>query len=220
MDFVPNVQCEDLERIIAKEGEERINFLYERSVYATDRALIHDVPNEKTSKFKYPCVFKISRNVNLRDENGGKLTLHYSSKIEKDKSGNPIFFGTPKVIISVWQQSGIPYVDHDGRYGMCQEAAGIVDDPANLSTIAKVMDGSRFRNAMKAAMFNTREWNRHVVKLLRKNFWKDFVDDSGNLIDEHGNAIDRLGNLMDEHGNIIRSDEKRNHRCRLNVQKQ
>lgn len=53
---------------------------------------------------------------------------------------------------------------------------------------------------MRAVRFDTRDWNRFVIPLFRRDFWKDFVDNDGNLIDKYGNLIDR-------HGNIISKDE-------------
>ena len=126
--------------------------------------------------------------------------------IKEDESGSPIFFGTPKVIFGVWHESGIPHIDRTGKYGMCQDVVAIADDVDTLDLIARAMDGSRFRRVMDAVKFNTREWNRNVFPLLRKDFWKEFVDEDGNLIDEDGNRIDRKGNLIDEDGNVISDD--------------
>ena len=138
---------------------------------------------------------------------GGGVGLRFSSVIQEDESGAPVFFGTPKVIFGVWHESGIPHIDRTGKYGMCQDAVAIADDVDTLDLIAKAMDGSRFRRVMDAVKFNTREWNRNVIPLLRKDFWKQFLDDNGNLIDESGRHIDRKGNLIDEDGNVISDDE-------------
>ena len=89
---------------------------------------------------------------------------------------------------------------------MCQDAVAIADDIDTLDLIARAMDGSRFRRVMDAVKFNTREWNRNVIPLLRKDFWKEFVDDNGNLIDQDGNRIDRKGNQVDDDGNVISDD--------------
>lgn len=137
---------------------------------------------------------------------GGGVGLRFSNIIQKDDSGAPIFFGTPKVIFGVWHESGIPHIDRTGKYGMCQDAVAIADDVNTLDLIARAMDGSRFRSVMDAVKFNTREWNRNVIPLLRKDFWKEFVDDNGNLIDDDGNRIDRKGNLLDEDGNVVPGD--------------
>ena len=67
---------------------------------------------------------RLVRTRNLRDENGGKLTLYYSCKIQKDDDGNALHFGVPKVIFGVWNRAGFPYVDREGTYGMCEHAGG------------------------------------------------------------------------------------------------
>ena len=202
--FVPNFQCDDLERILAKEGEERVNVVRSASVYETRRPWMSD---ENIGDFKHPCVRSISANEKLQDKNGGEPTLWYSSEIRMDASGNPVHFGIPKVIFGISHESGIPHVDRDGKYGLMEFAASIVDDPLNLDLIAKAMDGSRFRKVMDAARFNTEDWNRHVIPLFRKDFWKEFVDGDGNLIDENGNRIDRNGNQINEDGNVVLEDQ-------------
>lgn len=60
---------------------------------------------------------------------------------------------------------------------------------------------------MDAVRFNTEDWNKNVIPLFRKDFWTNFVNDNGDLVDERGNVIDRNGNLIDENGNVISKDE-------------
>ena len=209
MKFVPNVQCRDLERILAKDGDERVNFLYERSYYGTDKKNMHDVDNEKIGEFKHPCVYMISRDESMRGTNGGELTLRYSNEIKKHrKTGESVFFGTPKVMFGISHESGIPHVDRTGKYGMTGFIGGIGGDIENFDLIAKAMDGSRFRYVMSIVRFNTEDWNRNVIRLLRKDFWKEFVDKDGNLIDEEGDVIDREGNRLDKDGNVISSEDE------------
>ena len=97
MKFIPNMQCRDLEKILAKEGEERVDFLYERTYYGTDKDNMHDVDNEKVGEFKHPCVYMISRDENMRRKNGGQLTLRYSNEIKRHKKlKNPSFLELQK----------------------------------------------------------------------------------------------------------------------------
>lgn len=197
MKFIPNIQCEDLEKILAKPEETPVNFLYERSHYGTDKPSMYNVDGVKTAEFKYPCVYMISRDETQRGENGGKLTLRYSNKKKNDKkTGKTIHFGTPKVIFGISHESGIPFVDRTGMYGLTGFIGGISDDIENLDTIARVMDSSRFRKIMAAVRFNTEDWSRNVIRLFRKDFWTEFVDQDGNLINSKGEIIDRDGNLI------------------------
>ena len=116
------------------------------------------------------------------------MKFWYANKIQKNDEGKDYHFGIPKVIFSIWRDSGVPYPDIKGEYGLCQEAAAIVDDVENLKLIAKAMDSERFRTIMESVVF-TRGWNRKVVELFRRDFWKEFVDDDGNLLDENGAII-------------------------------
>lgn len=203
-EFVPNFQCRDLDRILAKDGEERVNVMRSASVYETRRAWMNV---DNVGEFKHPCVRSISANEGLRDENGGNPTLWYSSEIREDDDGTPIHFGVPKVMFGISQRAGIPRVDYHGNYGLMEFIASIVDKPSDLSYIANAMDGSRFRNVMDAVRIGTEEWNRHVIPLLRKDFWKEFVDGDGNLVDENGNRIDRDGNQIDDDKKSILEDQ-------------
>ena len=84
-------------------------------------------------------------------------------------------FGVPKVIFQVWHAVGVPYADHKGEYGMTQNAAAIIDDPSNLDDIAKAMNSDEFRKIMETVQFTSRKWDRQIVELFRKDFWKQFV---------------------------------------------
>lgn len=205
MDFIPSFNFEEVNSLVAKSEEERVEFVYESSPYHTSKSWMSD---KETKKFCYPCVYSISAEESLRDKDGGKLTCHYSStKTPPVKKKYDKHFGVPKVIFGKSHESGIPFVDHKGEYGMTEFIAAIVAPPPHLELIAKAMDGSRFRKIMDAVRFNTEDWNKNVIPLFRKDFWKDFVNGNGDLVDDQGNVIDRNGNLVDENGKVILSDE-------------
>ena len=171
--FIPNHDCPDLDLILAGEGEERVDWLQSNVAYGESKEWMS---REKEGDFVHPCVYSVSRNRKFADERGGRPTLRWSSRISEDGDGNPIHFGTPKVIFGTWHESGIPLIDAEGEYGLCADAAGIAADPEDLPMIAKAMDSDRFRHAMGAARFTTRDWNRNVMPLLRKDFWKIILD--------------------------------------------
>ena len=170
--FIPNFHCPDLDLILAKEGEERVEFLYHRGVYESRKDSLSET---RGSPFVHPCVWTISKRRELADGKGGRLRFMWSDRIERGRGGKPIHFGVPKAIFGMWNSSGIPYADAEGEYGMTQHAGGIVDDPETVPLIAKAMDSPRFRRVMDAVRFNTEDWNRHVIPLFRKDFWKEFA---------------------------------------------
>ena len=194
MVFVPNFQCPDLDRIIAKDGEERVDVRHSSAMFCAARDWMRD---GREGGHVHPCVWSVSRREESRTARGGGLTLHWSStRTPPPAAGRPAHFGVPKAIFGIWNQSGIPHADLEGEYGLTQHAAGIADDPEVLPLIAMAMDGHRFRRAMDAARFNTEDWNLPVIGLLRKDFWKEFIA-RGVLVDRAGTPIDRLGNPLE-----------------------
>lgn len=68
MDFIPNFLCNDLDKILAKNGEERVNFLYSRIAYGGDKEWMSKYEH---GNFKHPCVFTVSADKNKCGSDGG-----------------------------------------------------------------------------------------------------------------------------------------------------
>ena len=154
VNLIPNFKVDILELILAKPGEDRVNWILDSTYYSTKPFM----QNEKTD---YPCIYNISKAT-------GELKLKYCNE---DKG----HFGIPKVCFGVGQRAGIPFADINGSYGICQYIMGIVDKPNVLPKIAKAMNSERFRIMMKAVCYTTTEYDRHVIKLFRKDFYKEFL---------------------------------------------
>lgn len=183
-DYIMNFRSDLFKRMLAKNESDRVHFIYSSSKYESRKKWMHKKSNEKKGKFIHPCVYNISKK-------DGSFTYRYSltkKNLTKKDDGQP-HFGVPKVIFGVGQQPGIPMVDENGKYGLCQYVGAIHDEAKNLPLIAKAMNGKRFRDVMNAVQYNTQMWNRFFIGMFRKDFWKEFVDEKGNLIDENGNVI-------------------------------
>ena len=167
--IVPNNESKIFHSILCKDNEEPVNWVHSYSKYMAYKEWMI---KEETS---FPCIYSISK----RD---GSLNLRYSKEEKRDEKGNIEHFGIPKVCFGISQSSGIPFVDIEGKYGMTQFIMGITDKPEVLPLIAKAMDSPRFREMMKSVQFTTEEWNAHIIKLFRKDFWKEFVDEKGTLL--------------------------------------
>ena len=163
MDFIPNfghgasdgaLTADDL---LAADGEETVDLMFSRHVY---HAYLKGLRNEESAEHPHPCVYSMK----LPD---GELQLKWA---DEDRG----MFGIPKVIFLDWATAGIPYADMEGKYGMCQNAAAIVDDPEVLPKIARAMDSPEFRKLMDAVRTGSSQWNIHVIKKFRKDFWKSF----------------------------------------------
>ena len=163
MPFIPSASIKEVINLVAKDGEEKVEVLYSRSAYGTDKP---HMSKEKTDEFKYPCVYGVKIK--------GTSTLWYSSKKAE-------FFGLPKVI---WGNghSGV-YVDGKGEYGLTQFAYAIVDEPEVLPLIKKAIQSDRFLDSIMGYVRGLgHAYDRHIISCLRKDFWKEFVDKDGNEI--------------------------------------
>jgi hypothetical protein len=159
LEFIPNGEYEKIMSMIAKNGEENVNVIYERSLYGTDKK---HMSKTKTEEYKYPCVYT----VNSKSE----PSFFYSSI----KHGQ---FGVPKFIWSNGRISSIgSYVDINGDYGLTQFAYAIVDKPENLPKIKEVFDSKDFRNLMELCAVGQLTVNYKVIKIFKKDFWKVFLD--------------------------------------------
>ena len=154
--FIPSFGYDHINELIAKDGEEKVELLYERSMYGTDKA---NMSEEKTADNPHPCVYYIPTNK--------PPSFRYSS----EKKG---MFGKPKVIFATMADAGI-LIDKKGKYGLCQFAAGIVDAPENLDSIYEAITSEDFRHLMKSVQVAGAGHNRRVISKFRKDFWKDFV---------------------------------------------
>lgn len=159
MEFIPNFDVDLLNGLIAQPGEEKVEILYDRTKYGTDKAGMSET---KTSKYFLPCVRYMYKGQD------GKIDCWYSSE---DKG----HFGEPKVMFGTMARAGAITVDHDGEYGLTQFVAGIVDRPENLKLIREAMNSEKFQNVMRSVQFTIQEYNLNVIRSFRKNFWEVFV---------------------------------------------
>jgi hypothetical protein len=155
-DFIPNYKFQELQNLIDKK-EKRINILYSRSDYASDKKW---TSKEQSNIYKYPVVYSVNR------ANECKFIW---SEIN-NKQGH---FEVPKVIFGSGATGFI--VDKEGKYACCEFCTGIVDDVDNLENIAKVLNSNNFKDIILATSVSKAEINRKILKYFKKNFWKEFI---------------------------------------------
>ena len=160
MDFIPNFMVDEVMDLVAKPGEEKVEVLYNRSMYGSDKK---HMSHEKSSNFKYPCVYSI-----LSD---GSYNLMYSS-IKKD------YLGIPKVVCGNGANP-TSMIDKKGQYGLTQYAFGIVNDVDNLPLIEKALHSEEFQKINQATKFVATQGNPlvypRILSSFKKDFWKKFV---------------------------------------------
>lgn len=157
MEFIPNGMYKEFEKLLAKNGEEKVNILYSRSAYGNDKP---HMSKEQSELFKYPCVYYTYKDATTQ--------LRYSSTNENGH------FGISKII---WSQGiSTPIIDENGEYGVMNFACSIVDEPKNLSFIQKAMLHPNF---IKLMLFSNgisgQRYDKKAISLFRKDFWKEFL---------------------------------------------
>ncbi len=154
--FIPSSNYDLIYKLLAKDGEEKVDIMYDRSMYGSDKK---NMNKEQTEEFKYPCVYYVKQD--------GTLENWYSS-VKKEQ------FGIPKVIVSSGEGYEV-FQDLNGDYGLTQFACGIVDTVENLGNIKKALISDSFKPVLEATKLKSAMYNRNIIKHFRKDFWKEFV---------------------------------------------
>ena len=165
--IIPTLGLKHFLSLKAKLDEERVEILYSRSAYGTDKTNTSDT---KTEKFKHPVIY------------GQPVKgIKYVYANSKDKG----HFGIPKLIIANASTNSI--LDLNGEFGMSQFAQAIVDKPDNLIRIQKVMETDKMRelktlfcglgNVNRNAIIDAQGNMFKFIAEFRKDFWKEFYTD-------------------------------------------
>ncbi|MFA7218991.1 MAG: Eco57I restriction-modification methylase domain-containing protein [Synergistaceae bacterium] len=157
-EFIPNSMFKEINNLLAKDGEEKVEVLRDASDCHTQKPWMSQ---EKTKQFCNPCAYM----VNSED----LCILWYSKK----RDGH---FGIPKLIWSNGRVTSVgSIVDADGIYGLTQFAYAIADSSKNLPMIKKAFDSDKFRTIMQQCAVGQLSINYKVIAQFRKDFWKEFV---------------------------------------------
>lgn len=161
LDFIPSGRFEEIFSMMATPTEEKVDVIHSFSAYESRKP---HVSKEKISNHVHPCIMNIGK--------GDKITKIYWSNT--DKNGH---FGLPKVVFGRFGSN--VFIDEKGEYGMCQDGTAIVDDEETLSKVKKAMQSKRFVELMENCDVGGLGtiYNRRVIALFRKDFWKEFIDD-------------------------------------------
>lgn len=154
-DFIPSAQFDEIQNLIAQDGEESVELITDWSTYETRKFWMNE---ERTDRHIYPCVYTVKKK---------ELNCWYSSE-------NKGHFGIPKVIFSNGGGTTV-FFDENGNYGLTQFARGIVDSVENLEHVYNAMLTPRFMELMKKSSCSFNKYDYKLIGLLRKDFWKQFV---------------------------------------------
>jgi 16S rRNA G966 N2-methylase RsmD len=160
LEFIPGGDFELFQNLVASDNEERVNVLYSRSAYGTDK---NNLSKTQHGDFIYPCVYTIIKN--------GDINFYWSNTNENG------FFGIPKIIWTNGMASQ-PTLDLNGDYGLTQFAYAIQDTPENLIKIREAMYSDKFLNTMKFCyMSSGNRFDRKILSTFKKDFWRHFIDE-------------------------------------------
>ena len=160
MDFIPNGKFDEINSLIAKEGEEKVDIIFSFSDYETRKSHMSKNSNEE---FIYPCVCNVAK-----DES---ITLMYSNTNQKGH------FGTPKLICGGASSGSNFFIDENGSYGITQFSFGIVEESKNLINLKRAMKSLKFQEIVRNIPNNSQAINYKILSNFRKDFWKEFIDD-------------------------------------------
>jgi hypothetical protein len=158
--IIPNSHLDLIEKFKAEEEEEKVEIIYSRSAYGSDKG---NVFSEESEKFKYPVVYSTPVK---------GPTFWYS---ETNKNGH---FGISKLILNPSRPLGY-VIDEKGEYGMSQFCVGIVGDLEYLEKVGVVLKNQKtngFSEFMESCHFTTHIFNKDVVSLFSKDFWNYFIN--------------------------------------------
>jgi hypothetical protein len=158
--WLPNYNISTIQRVLAKENEDKCIIIYDRTSYGADKK--DRVSKTNIGEFKYPCIHSTPKK---------GIRYMYSNV------NNRGHFGVSKIIFG---ESGInnPVIDMEGKYGMTHGAMAIkVDDLVEAQNISKIIEGERFNDVIKSCLFSSFRIDWNIFTSFKKDFWKEFVVD-------------------------------------------
>lgn len=152
-EFIPNMMYDEIKKMT--NGTEKINLIHSEGSYEVRRNWMSHI---KTENHIYPCIYSINKS--------NELSLKWS------KINNKGHFNLSKFIFT--NGAGF-YCDEAGNYGITQWGSGIVETPENLKEIENAFRNNKFKKIKEAIHLDSSSYNIKIMKLFRKDFWKEFV---------------------------------------------
>jgi len=158
LEFLPDGNIDDIEKLIAKDGEETVNILHSFSAYETRKDFVSD---KQDDNFIYPCISNIYRSEEPK--------LVYSSINTRGH------FGIPKLVCGMASSGTNFFIDRNGDYGLTQFSFAVIDNPNVLDDIKTAMKSKDFQRIIESIPNNSSAINFKILKTFKKDFWKEFI---------------------------------------------
>ena len=162
--FLPNMMHEYIKGLMTNDVTNRLDITRDRSVYGTDnkKGL---VSKEKTDKYCYPLINSIKKD--------GSIDFRYTCDDTRAAKGQLPQFGRTKFIFC--NGAGC-YKDMTGDIGFTEWGFAIYDTPENVEKIEMAFKTQEFSNILNAIkIIPSQKCNPEVMKLFKKDFWKDLL---------------------------------------------
>lgn len=157
LQFIPNGMFQQINKLFAKDNEEKVELLYSYSAYETRKSCVN---KEKTEEFKYPCVH---------------ATCVKEIKYWYSKTNRNGHFGIKKVIIGLGGAKNAFY-DQNGDYGMTQDVFGIVvENDIEGYGVVNAFKNETFQEILKHITLTGFKLTKKHFYNFRKDFYKDFI---------------------------------------------
>jgi hypothetical protein len=156
-EWLPNYNIDMVQKILAKEGDEKCNIIYSPSAYEHRKKWMSKI---KDDEFRYICIHSTPKNG----------TRYMYSRINSNGHFNisKIIFGETGIYNSI--------IDIDGKYGLTNGCIGIeIDTVETGQRYKKFLESEVMSNIIKSCSFSSFRVDWNIFKDFKKDFWKEFI---------------------------------------------
>tara|TARA_B110000858_G_C17761181_1_gene454606 strand:- start:317 stop:1609 length:1293 start_codon:yes stop_codon:yes gene_type:complete len=151
--FIPNHSLDKIFEMI--DGTKDNGFMNDQSSYEPRKKwMSHSCDKD----YKYPCIYSINSK--------NKASFKWSSRNDKGH------YNITKFIFS----NGNGYLkDINGDYGLTQWAYAFSCNKSDMNNIEKAFNSNLFKNIISATTLTSNRYNYSILRLFKKDFWKEFL---------------------------------------------
>lgn len=166
--FLPNSKFKSIKKILTRDNG--INVIYDTFYHGQNKWV-------SKNKLKYEITYTVN-------ENG--INYRYTNDNTKGH------FGVPKVILCLSRYL-YPINDYEGKYGMSEATFGIpISSKKEGDNIVNAINTTEFKGIIKSTKWAQMQTDYRMFKYFKKDFWKEFVDENGNVLNNSENKSSSL----------------------------
>lgn len=151
--FIPNHSLNEVFELI--DIVEDNGFMNDQSSYEPRKKWMS---KSYTNEYKYPCVYSIN-----------------SKNIISNKWSNRNDNGHFNITKLIFSNGNGYYKDINGDYGLTQWAYAIKCKKEDMDNVEKAFNSNKFNSIIDAINLTSNKYNYNVMKLFKKDFWKEFI---------------------------------------------